>query len=85
MREIERESHHTGGYDLQRVDSAHILSHAIDLRALCGAKLVTYPADFRGNETLALHHVGPDGRQRGDLQRVVSTREREREGDGAGM
>ena len=28
------------------------LHHAITLRALCGANLVTYPPDFRKNETL---------------------------------
>jgi len=30
---------------------------AINFRALCGAKLVTYLADFRGVETLELHRV----------------------------
>jgi len=34
------------------------LPHAINFRAFCSAKLVTYPADIRGVETLELHRVG---------------------------
>ena len=34
-----------------------IKSHAINFRALCGANLVTYPAEFRGVETRVLHRV----------------------------
>ena len=33
------------------------LPHAINFRTLCGANLVTYPADFRGVETRVLHKV----------------------------
>ena len=31
------------------------LPYAINFRALCDAKLVTYPSKFGGNETLELH------------------------------
>jgi len=44
------------------------LPHEIDVRALCGANLVTYPSKLRGIETLEVHHVGskhrPGVRQR---------------------
>jgi len=33
------------------------LPHAIDFRALCGAYLVTYSADFRGKGTFVLHRL----------------------------
>ena len=34
------------------------LPHAINFRALCGANLVTYPADFWRNKTRVAHRVG---------------------------
>ena len=33
------------------------LSHAINFTVLCGASLVTYPADYRGNEPFELHRA----------------------------
>ena len=35
------------------------LHHAITFKALCGAKLVTHPADFRGNDTCVAHGADP--------------------------
>ena len=35
------------------------LPHAINFRVLCGAKLVTLPLEFRGNETSVAHRVDP--------------------------
>jgi len=34
------------------------LPHAINFRTLCGANLVTFPAEFRGNKTRITHRVG---------------------------
>ena len=39
------------------LSSKVILNHAIDFRIKYGANLVSYPADFRGNETLELRRV----------------------------
>jgi len=35
-----------------------ILPLPIDFKAVCGASLVAYPADFRGNEIRVAHRVG---------------------------
>ena len=35
------------------------LPHAINFRAFCGANVVTYPPEFREDETLELHLVDP--------------------------
>jgi len=40
--------------------------HAINFRALCVANLVTYPPEFRGDETLEVHRVGARNRRSTD-------------------
>jgi len=49
------------------------LSHAINLRALCGANVVTLRSNFRANETLELHRVDWCLQVESDLRNFIQT------------